>query len=123
MTTMKSQPPAAGQAAQLSAIIPEVTAGDSHRLQGETACRVHLYDLNGNRMSAATLCHGPQHPDTPPAGSVEIPTAHWLELRAWKQPNGARFVQLVDESEETWESYCRMIAKRNTITATERKTP
>ena len=64
-------------------------------------------------MSALTVTCDPLRIDEPPAGSIEEPTAHWLEVRAWRQPNGARFVQLVDQSEETWEAYCRMISKRN----------
>ena len=64
-------------------------------------------------MNAPTLTHDARAIDTPPAGSVEVETSHWLEVRAWRTPEGARFVQLVDESEETWQAYCRMIAARN----------
>lgn len=49
----------------------------------------------------------------PPAGSVEIPTTHWLELRAWRQPNGSKLVELIDDTEETWQSYCRMMTRRS----------
>lgn len=48
-----------------------------------------------------------------PAGGVEIATGHYLELRAWRVPGGSRYVQLIDESEETWETYCRLLAKRS----------
>ena len=64
-------------------------------------------------MSSAAMICNPVHDDEPPAGSIEEPTAHWLEVRAWRQPNGARFVQLVDQSEETWEAYCRMMSRRS----------
>lgn len=42
-TSHRAQPVAAH-------ILPEVTTGDSHRYCGETTCRVHLYDTDGNRF-------------------------------------------------------------------------
>lgn len=48
----------------------------------------------------------------PPAGYLPIPTTHPLELGAWRMPNGARFVRLVDDSEATWERYCADIRTR-----------
>lgn len=45
-----------------------------------------------------------------PGGSVEIVPTHALEKRAFRCPNGSRFVELVDESETTWEQYCKELA-------------
>lgn len=41
-----------------------------------------------------------------PKSFIPIPCTHPLEIKAWREPNGARFVHLVDESEETWVRYC-----------------
>lgn len=48
-----------------------------------------------------------------PADYIEVPTTHPLEVRRFKMPNGAHYVELVDESEATWEKYAKDLAKRN----------
>lgn len=40
----------------------------------------------------------------------EIPVSNPLEVKAWRLDNGAREVELIDASEETWEKYCAMLA-------------
>lgn len=49
------------------------------------------------------------HPDAP-HGSVETVPTHALERRAFRCPNGSRFVELVDSSEAKWERYCKELA-------------
>lgn len=56
-----------------------------------------------------------------PVDGIPIAPAHYLELKAWRMPNGSRFVQLIDDSEETWENYCRLLVKRSAEIAQRRK--
>jgi hypothetical protein len=48
------------------------------------------------------------------AGNVPVPTGHPLEVKAWLCPNGSRLVELVDNTEATWERYAQDIARRGT---------
>lgn len=48
-----------------------------------------------------------------PSDYVPMPIRCHLEFSAWLMPNGATYVQLVDQSEETWETYCRILAAQN----------
>ena len=49
-----------------------------------------------------------------PADYVPIPTSNPLEVAAWRCPNGSTYVQLVDQTELTWESYCACLAGKAT---------
>lgn len=49
-----------------------------------------------------------------PADAVgEIAPGHRFEVRAWRLRNGARHVQLIDETEATWELYCAELRERS----------
>lgn len=54
-------------------------------------------------------------PYDPPADFVSIPTESDLEKAAWRMPNGARHVELIDETEETWERYCAEQVRKSLI--------
>lgn len=49
----------------------------------------------------------------PPAGFVQVPTGHPLEVSRWRAPAGWHHVELVDESEATWQRYCAELAERS----------
>ncbi len=50
-----------------------------------------------------------------PAGSVEVPCKHPLEIRRFLTPNGSHFVKLTDESESTWEAYCADLVSKSIV--------
>lgn len=48
-----------------------------------------------------------------PADGIPIPSTSSLCLAAYRMPNGSKFVTLVDDTDATWEAYCREVAKKN----------
>jgi hypothetical protein len=56
-----------------------------------------------------------------PSDYVRLPIRNEMEVALWLCPNGSKYVQLKDESEATWESYCARLAKDNAAEMAERK--
>ncbi len=57
----------------------------------------------------------------PPADFVPLPCEHPLEIAVYRMPNGAKHVELVDHSEETWQRYAADVVAQNRSHIRQRK--
>lgn len=57
----------------------------------------------------------PRVPEPPADAIIELEPDHPLVVRAYRLRNGARHVDLVDGSEDTWITYCAFMAARSEL--------